>query len=287
VDAKTQGSHSAWIDAWLTPDPQQNPHEDFPGTHLFPRQGVQFLFDADWCGTTPANALRQINVYTGYQLTDSHDYLYSPCFTTQDDMANHFQLRVSQNHIEVWASNDDGTNFSLRGAADVNLPFLRGYWSLQHSQYAADKFNSMNPTTYHWHAVSFDGPVLPRDRSYQVPDSLTPGPNGSVNLGYQTNTPTFSLPNVNLTGAAKAYLTYNVYWYSSPIAVDVTVNGKTTRVSDPTPDIATHRYQWHFLVVPVALSDLHAGTNTVQIANTGCADNCPTVANIDLEVVPG
>jgi hypothetical protein len=59
----------------------------------------------------------------------------------------------------------------------------------------------------------------------------------------------------------------------------------TTRVPDPTPDIASHLYQWHFLVVPVALSDLVAGTNTVQISNTGSADNCPTVANVDLEVV--
>jgi len=87
-----------------------------------------------------------------------------------------------------------------------------------------------------------------------------------------------------LTGT-RAYLTFNVYWYSSPLALNVTVNGKTIRVPDPTPDIASHRYQWHFLVVPVALSDLVAGTNTVQIANTGCGDSCPTVANIDLEVV--
>jgi hypothetical protein len=284
VDARTQGSHSAWVSMWLTPDPQQAPHEDFPGTHLFPRQGVQFLFNADWCGSGEHNGLRQVNVYDGYQVSDGHDYLYSPCFTTQDDMANHFQLRVSQSRIEVWVSDKDGTHFSLRGAANVNLPFTRGYWSLQHSQYAADKFNSMNPTTYHWHAVSFDGPVLPVDRSYQVPDALTPGPNGSVNLGYQTNTPTFTLSNVNPTGA-RAYLTFNVYWYSSPTALNVTVNGNTTRVRDPTPDIASHLYQWHFLVVPVPLNALHPGANTIQIANTGCADNCPTVANIDLEVV--
>jgi hypothetical protein len=187
----------------------------------------------------------------------------------------------------VWASNDDGTNFSLRGAANVNLPFTRGYWSLQHSQYDANKFNSMNPTTYHWHAVSFSGPVLPVDRSYQVPDALVPLGNGSVNLGYQTNTPTFTLSNVDPTGASKAWLTFDVYWYSSPLALNVTVDATTMRVPDPTPDILSHLYQWHFLTVPLPLSVLHAGTNTVQINNTGCADNCPTVANVDLEVVPG
>ena len=43
--------------------------------------------------------------------------------------------------------------------------------------------------TYHWHAVSFDGPALPVDRSYQVPDSLIAQCHGNnnvcgVNLGY-------------------------------------------------------------------------------------------------------
>ena len=42
VDAETQGSHSAWIEAWLTADPQQVPHEDFPGTQIFPPAGRQF-----------------------------------------------------------------------------------------------------------------------------------------------------------------------------------------------------------------------------------------------------
>jgi len=286
VDAKTAGSHSAWPDVWLTADPQQVPHEDFPGTHMFPREGIQILLNADWCGAAgTGNAVRQINEYHNYKLV-THDFLYSPCFTTQGDMANHFQVRVSQSRVEVWASDKDGSHFSLRAATSVSLPFSRGYWHLQHSQYAADKFNDMNPTTYHWHAVSFDGPILPADRSYQVPDALKPGPNGSVNLGYQTPTATFSLPGVNPAGAAKAYLTYNVYWYGSPKTLTATINGVNRTASDPNLDWQQYgSYQWRYIVQPIALTDLRPGTNTVQIKNTGCQDQCPTVANIDLELV--
>ena len=37
VDAKTQGSHSAWIEVWLTAT-RQAPHDDFPAPASFPRR---------------------------------------------------------------------------------------------------------------------------------------------------------------------------------------------------------------------------------------------------------
>jgi hypothetical protein len=302
VDAKSEGTHSSWPDIFIAADPVQQPHEDFPGTHIYPREGVQISLNADWCPgqytgnkatqTFTSNAVRDINVYDNYQESQSNDHS-SSCFSTAPDMANHFQIRISQTRVEVWASNDDGSNFSLRLARNVNLGFTRGYVSFEHAQYNADKFNDMNPTTYHWHAISFDGPVLPLDRDYQVPDALVPRPDGTVNLGYQTPTQTFSLPGGNPSGASKAYVTANVYWYSSPLALTVTVNGHAYTAPAPDPNTnqdpfgVSHRYQWSYILLPVNLADLAAGTNTVQIANTGCSDQCPTVANVDLEVVPG
>ena len=117
VDAKTEGSHSFWPEVWLTDEPVQGPHQDFPGTHMYPRNGIEFLFNADWCpgATQSHNALRQIVVFNNYQPTD-YDFLYSPCFTTQDDMANHFALQISSNHIDVWASDAGGGNFRRSSA---------------------------------------------------------------------------------------------------------------------------------------------------------------------------
>ncbi len=290
VDAKSEGTHSSWPDIWITADPVQQPHEDFPGTHIFPREGVQVSLNADWCpGQYPNNlinfnAVRDINTYSNYQIAQSNDHS-SSCFTTAPDMANHFQIRISKTRVEVWASNDDGSNFSLRLARNVNLNFTRGYVSFEHAQYNAEKFNNLNPTTYHWHAISFDGPVLPVDRDYQVPDALVPATGGTVNLGYQTNTGTFTLNGVNPTGETKAYVTLNVYWYSSPLALTVNLNGHAYNAPVNDPNTGSHRYQWSYVLLPVNLADVHSGANTLSVANTGCGDQCPTVANIDLEMV--
>jgi hypothetical protein len=285
VDAKEEGSHSSWTEMWLTQDPIQTPHEDFPGTHIFPREGLQVIFDND-C-PTGMGGLRQIVEYHNF-IPTTHDFAYtSPCFTTQDDMANHFQIKVSQGHVQVWASNAGGGNFSLRSETNVNLPWSRGYLSFQHAQYDANKFNNMQQTTYHWHAIGFDGPVVPTDRDYQVPDALQPGPSwnpGSINLGYQTPTPTFTLQNVDPSNARQAWVTFNDYWFSSPLALNVTVNGHTHTFTDPDPQTPSQRYQWHYLAQQIPLSELVPGSNTVQVSNTGCGDQCPTIANVDLEV---
>jgi hypothetical protein len=288
VDAKTEGSHSFWNEVWLTDEPVQGPHLDHPGTHMFPKNGIGLVFDADWCGplNQTMNALRTIVVFSNYQQTQYYD-VRSPCFSTQDDHANHFQAKISSTNIAVWASDAGGANFrQIASVATQPLPLTRGYLSFQHAQYAAAKFNSTATMTYHWHAIGFDGPVLPTDRGYEVPDALQKRPDGTINLGYQTPTATFSLPNVDPTSTKAAYLTYNVYWYSSPKTLTASINGVDRTANDPNPDwTSTGGYQWRYIVQPIALSDLHPGTNTVSLKNTGCSDQCPTVANIDLELV--
>jgi hypothetical protein len=286
VDAKTEGSHSFWTEVWISDEPVQGPHLDHPGTHMYPRNGMMLLFDADWCGPTnqTANALREIVSFTNYQPTTYT--VRSPCFSTQDDHANHFQMKVSQNHVDLWASDAGGGNFRQIASVNVALSFTRGYLSFQHAQYNAAKFNSTNTMTYHWHAIGFDGPVLPLDRGYEVPDALQRRSDATYNLGYQTPTGTFSLGNVDLSNVKTAYLTYDVYWFASNRTMTATINGANRNAPDPNADGA-NGYAWRYIVQPVALSDLHNGTNTVSFKPTNCSDQCPTVANIDLELVPG
>ena len=130
---------------------------------------------------------------------------------------------------------------------NVALSFSRGYLSFQHAQYNAAKFNSTNTMTYHWHAIGFDGPVLPTDRGYEVPDALQKRSDGTYNLGYQTPTASFSLPNVNLANVKTAYLTYDVYWFGSNRTMTATINGANRNAPDPNADgangnvVALHR----------------------------------------------
>ena len=140
---------------------------------MYPRNGIEFLFNADWCGgaTQSHNALRQIVVFNNYQPTN----LRLPVLAVLHDPGRHGQplpLQISSNHIDVWASDAGGANFRKVVGTDVaTLPLTRGYLSFQHAQYAADKFNSTDTMTYHWHALGFDGPVLPTDRGYEVLDA--------------------------------------------------------------------------------------------------------------------
>jgi hypothetical protein len=287
VDAKTEGSHSFWPEVWLTDEPVQGPHEDHPATHMYPRNGIGLVFDGDWCGPLDhtMNALRTIEVFSNYQVSQSFD-VQSPCFSTHDDQANHFQLQISSTNIAVSASDAGGVNFrEIANVATQPLPLTRGYLSFQHSQYAAGKFNSTDTMTYHWHAIGFDGPVVPADRGYEVPDAMQKQANGSVNLGYQVPTKEFSLPNVDLDGVKTAYLTYDVYWFASEQTLTATINGHDHDADDSNPDgEASGGYQWRYIVQRVTLDDLRRGTNTVKFKPVHCDDQCPVVANVDLEL---
>jgi len=307
VDAKSRGGHGSWIEVWLTPDPMQSPHTDKPGTHVFPRSGLGFEFDRpEACpggiGPMQANSLRLIDDFHNY--VNTVHTVNSPCFTTQDDNANHFQIKVATNHVEVWVSDAGGTNFRQIANVPVSLDFTRGYWNLEHAQYNGSKActGCPNKFTYHWHAVSFDGPAISTDRSYQVPDALMPTCGGNnnlcgVNLGYTPGCwsglpvcSNWSIPGVDLSGASRAFVTYNA-WYTccNPKALQVIVNGHAHQVPDPNPDASTTSGDlWRFSVVPIPLSELQSGTNTVKVTmppGAACSGSCPSIANIDLELV--
>lgn len=320
VDAKTEGSHSAWPEIWLTPDPIQLPHDDFPGTHQFPREGVGFQMAPDWCdmpntishnnngaynlgerGVEGRGGIRFINEYHNF-LENPGGTVHDPqgngaaCVKTLSDSANHFEIKIDTTHAEIWGGNYDGTNFHklFSKTFDTPLNFTRGYWHFEHAQYAADKFNDMKDTTYHWHAIGFDGPDIVNDTVYSVPDALVVRPDGTQNLGYQTNhTFTINIDDadirtVKLADASSITLNSSVYWYTNPsFTLDVVVNGH--HISAPDPDTVNtphHDHQWHYVVVPIPKEDLVVGDNTIAINNLGCgSDICPTISNIDLDLV--
>jgi len=130
VDAKSTGSHGSWIEVWLTDQPVQAPHTDKPSTHNFPRSGLGFEFDMpESCpgGMTghQANSMRLVDEFHNYVNTVHN--VASPCFSTQDDKANHFQIKVAVDHVEVWVSDAGGANFLRIATVPVALDFTRGY----------------------------------------------------------------------------------------------------------------------------------------------------------------
>jgi hypothetical protein len=103
---------------------------------------------------------------------------------------NHFEVRVSQNQIDVYGT-DDGvmpTAANLKHLASVsnaNLGFTRGLVWIDNVHYNAGKSGrpSQRQPTFAWDNVAFDGPFVYRDFSYDARDNDAPNQNGSVSLG--------------------------------------------------------------------------------------------------------
>jgi hypothetical protein len=194
VDAVTEGGLSWWTSLFVTNDPNPGANNTEKVTGLIPRNGVGVNMD-DSCGM-PATHMRVNRVYTFADYTESNTPLNNTaCVLTQRGSLNHIEVRLSQTSIEVWASDfspDGGVTFpSFRriGSAAISLGFATGYVHFHQEERApvkyATQFNiSPGYTDNYWGALGFDGPTLPGDTGYAVPDALTVNPNGGLNLGY-------------------------------------------------------------------------------------------------------
>jgi hypothetical protein len=205
---------------------------------------------------------------------------------------NHVEVRVSSSGMKVFAS-DPGRRSSTRLIAHgkFNVPLTRGLVWLEDVHYNANKFNSQQSNTFSWDNVAFDGPVLPRDLGFDVLDNTTRGPaaeNGlpTMNLGYEIPSGGASLrlkiPKVSgVVRASGALLTFT-YWAENRQTITYSVNGK-----------ASHHFPWPFgkqatyvsetAAMPVPLSQLHDGANTVRLSTSDPAG--VSIANVDLILI--
>ena len=311
VDAKTAGSHSWWPEVWITDQPQPAPHEGASANAaLQPRNGIGFELGGGGCaargiaGKTPNDAsagmaaVDRVAVIHNYRetLLDFRGAA-DPCYRVQADHQNHFEVRISRNRVELWASDfthDLGATFPrfrrILVADNLRLPFSRGYVQFQQTHYNAEKSGVSDMQTYHWHGIGFDGPALTAERDYQVPDSLQkhfvwPSKTkfDGYNLGYPLDGRTFRLPDVDISSARAAWLTLT-FWNEGDrpqVQLRYRLNGRAWRTyTDP------HRINGSSnvgLLIPVPLTELRNGTNTLQIRQGNARGE---IANVDLLVDP-
>lgn len=210
---------------------------------------------------------------------------------------NHFELHVSQNNIDVYGT-DAGTTAPLKKIAvisNMSLTLTRGLIWLEDVHYNGDKDGPDQGThTFTWDNVGFDGPVLARDLAFDAPDRLTPvGSNypDLLNLGWATPANagmplTLTIPNVyNVTRAAAVLLTFN-FSSDSPAVPSYRINSGSWH--DQAWPFSTCYSQNNFVScgqktigVPVPLSDVQGGTNTVQFRSSEWAE----ISNVDLVLV--
>jgi hypothetical protein len=318
VSDDSQGSHRVWPELWYTDQPVPDPFVHFSSLQSVPINGFGVRFAAfcppnvPGCGVRficpdePANVgvvtVDSAVVVNNYVSDDSFTDVHKGTISVKDvgcvrassgpgDM-NHFELRVSQNRIDVFGT-DAGKTAPLRKIAvisNMKLTLTRGLIWLEDAHYNADKEGFGAPQgihTFTWDNVGFDGPVLPRDLAFDVLDRLEPvGP--LLNLGWAVSPAdpkplSLSVPGVyNVASASAALLTFNLSTYNK-VAVKYRVNhGKW--LTQPWPFGACYTQNSTVLcgaktiAVPVNLSDIKTGTNTVAFKTTDEA----AIYNVDL-----
>jgi len=298
VDAKVNPlntGHGWWMDVWLTADPTPLASADRDGIASFPRKGVgfTFAFGADCPEATDdwQSALEGVTVTDDYQVASARpfwqlDQADARCFKVADARLNHFELRVSEDEAELWASDvGDPTSLRLRTkTAGLGLTFSRGYVQLQHWANNAALDGHVTPSqTFRWDNVGFDGPVLATPRAYEVPDPGTPGQSGALRIGYLLGDGPLSFPlrGVELSNATSA--SFNFMLDGGPgtkLEYAFNANPAHTFVY---PETSGYSGGIHGFSAEVPLAELVPGDNILNVSLPG-ALAAQGIGNLDLTV---
>jgi hypothetical protein len=329
VSDDTHGTHRAWPEFWLTDKPVPAPFTHFSSLQEVPFNGFGIRFASycppagpglpgdPGCGVrfvchnepldVPVVTVDSAVVVANYQSNDSFtDVNVGTIAVTPVDCVkassgpgdmNHFEMRVSQTGIDVYGT-DAGTTSPLKLIAtigNVTLPLTRGLIWIEDVHYNGDKDGMDQGThTFTWDNVGFDGPILPRDLAFDVPDRLAPMSGiyaGLLNLGwgvFSNDAQPLSLTAqgvYNVDKATAALLTFN-YYSENPPTLSYRLNGA-----------GWHDLQWPFgacytqnnfvscgsktVAAPVPLAEVHTGDNIIEFKTSDASE----ISNVDLILV--
>jgi len=260
-------------------------------------------------------AVGMVNLYRDYAVTVSKPDK-SVCLPVKEGRLHHFEVTVSQSRIEIYGTpySADGVNFEaprLLHAAQVDLPFSRGYVTISVHNHASKKysgnadFGATHPYDAwiaRWDNVGFDGPVVGTFREYEAADALVPSSQGEIDVGYRVPdvargaSTKLRFAAVRLEDMARARLSFSAWYPSTSISPNgydryllrYRMNGGAWKDRPLTPaEIAVlggGKNQGAIAqTIDLASSDLIAGDNTVEFAAQNIGQSYPPlVANVDL-----
>lgn len=269
-----------------------------------PRNGiiVKFAVAAGTCSTTQASAVN-VMVYKDYAPTILSASGTIGCVNISPNAMNHFEIQLSQNSVDVYGtdySTDDGqtfTNLHKIYSAPISLSFTRGYVHVGARNHATVKYGFGPDVVLHWDNIGFDGPVIARGVSYEIPDNTTMGtytglgyeagktPSTVMNLGYQLQDGTggkaagiydpvnklssLQFKNVDTGGKTSARLTFNGFFLNSAQTPATTAWGWQYRFNGGA---------WRTRTLTAL--EVSAINNTLAIGNSGSAGNISMVVDV-------
>jgi hypothetical protein len=250
------GGLLGWVSIEVTDEPipvpgfslGQKPMSPYPNDEgtILPKNGFEVQLNG---GGPGGGVLSLLALFSNYVESDTGSNLVP--IDTRWGKLNHFEVDVSQQKIDVYASpaSADGVTFAppqLVFSEAVNLQFTRGYVHITTHNHATikysapgsdfgDGFTNLDSWIARWDNVGFDGPVVQGWREYEVRDPLTSGQlslyNGTPTQGLNTGwtvpdvdagkTALLHFQGVDLAGMTTARISL-ASWYclgcSSPVA---------------------------------------------------------------------
>ncbi len=301
VTNNTQGSHGMWPEVWVTDTPAPAPFTHFDNWNSVPTNafGIRMSGNAEvgQAGLCPnGNNIGQrrwtvdsATVVRNYAVTDVHVTNLDCVIASAGPNGgfNHVELDVSQNQIDVYAT-DAGTTSPLKHIAvisNANLSLTRGLVWIEDSHYNADKSPCIggcpDENTFTWDNVGFDGPFTYHDLSYDALDNTQAANDGSISLGKSSGTNQQASWNVLGLPANPSPQAVRVLFNLSGDAstFNITVNGHAHAVAWPYPDHVGSSWRTFAYLIPI--SDLVAGTNVVRLGG----DQSLITSNVNIVLV--
>ncbi|MEO6627751.1 MAG: hypothetical protein ABIP03_04205 [Aquihabitans sp.] len=281
VSANAKGPHNAWPEFWWTDQPLPAPGAQIPGQEPYARNSLGISIANDNCGAN-GTGVHQIMITRNYRFSVVATN-HVGCVTkgSPTDGLNHFEIRVNEQWVEVWGSDAGTYDMKLVATANVAMPLTRGVIWIEDVHYNGCKDgDNQCDHTFAWDNVGFDGPSLYRDLTFDVQDALAPQGNGRLNLGFGLLNP------VPLTAPG-------VYWEKVPTTVYLGFNFWNDQTGVPTFRInggPWHAMAWPFaggssswrtIAVPVALSEIRTGANSIEFQAAATA----VVSNINIILI--
>ena len=297
VSADSGGTHAAWPEFFITDKPVPGMRGSISGgVPPMSHNSVGFML-AGGCGSNE-NLTSVSAFFFSKNGTYSEQYITPDGCITKGSAAamNHIEVRVSVDRIEVWGTDAGATTLKLLAHMDnIGLTFTQGLVWLNDVHYNARKAIepcSCGPQwnhTFVWDNLGFDGPKTYRDLGFDAPDKNVEG--GTSGAGDRTQTlgwlirdnPTLTVTGVNRVQAPTgALVVFNAYSFAD-VTPEVSVNGGPfiPVTERPTDNI---QYSWRTFSIPVPVSSVVDGTNTLTFRSTEWS---ATVTNVSIILVAG
>jgi len=304
------GGLLGWVAVAVTAEPTPAPSYNWVQNDEnagVPRDGIEIHFNQN-CQVEGQVSVNRIIVIDDYvQTFIEPSFEERGCVPMLPGALNRVEVRLSTSHVEVWGSpaSTDGITFGpleRMAAADIALPFTRGYVHLTAHNHATLKYSdeTVDAWVVRFDNVGFDGPVIERFREAEVPDSRTAGSDGSMNVGYLLGdlaTDDWGDPldfsSIDVTGATTARIALTAWiGLGEPrdYVLNYRINGGTAHTyrldAEQLAFIDSKVVQGTMpFVLEVDPSELHSGVNSIAFATTDVPMAYPPIAyNVELVV---